>query len=337
MLVADLGCGRGTTTRMLADRLPAARVVAVDLSAALLAAAKQAAGCVPRGPVRSGRIFTGCLSRMTAAAWSSRRSACTTHHHPAASSRKSPAACSRAGRRSSRSSQRTATGNSTSSSPTLGLDPAATSRPSLYQAAHSRNITELAAASLSVRQVTHETHRFTFPALADVAEYLATSPKYDLPPALAGSPAALATALRQRIPDAPVTATSVVTYLIALRPPAGAAMSGPFVKHYPSSAARQAAEANYRWLAGLQSRLRLPELTAASGLVLCFERIDGRCARPEDLVMLAAHLGDVHGSAYATELHQARLNQPYPHGARPYAAVLPAQARRCRGARTPRW
>jgi hypothetical protein len=88
-------------------------------------------------------------------------------------------------------------------------------------------------------------------------------------------------------------------------------MSRPFVKHYPSSAGRQAAEANYRWLAGLQSRMRLPELMAASGPVLCFERIDGRCARPEDLVMLAAHLGDVHGSAYVTELHQARLNQPY--------------------------
>src|ERR1039458_7178252 len=30
-LVADVGCGRGTTTRMLARRLPAARVGAVDL------------------------------------------------------------------------------------------------------------------------------------------------------------------------------------------------------------------------------------------------------------------------------------------------------------------
>ena len=88
-------------------------------------------------------------------------------------------------------------------------------------------------------------------------------------------------------------------------------MSGPFVKYYPSSAARQAAEANYRWLAGLGSRVRLPALIAASGPVLCFERIDGRCARPEDLVVLAAHLGDVHGSAYVTELHQARLKQPY--------------------------
>ena len=88
-------------------------------------------------------------------------------------------------------------------------------------------------------------------------------------------------------------------------------MSRPFVKHYPSLAARQAAQANYRWLAGLHSRPRLPELTAANGPVLGFERIDGRCARPEDLGMLAAHLGDVHGSAHAAELHQARLNQPY--------------------------
>jgi hypothetical protein len=88
-------------------------------------------------------------------------------------------------------------------------------------------------------------------------------------------------------------------------------MSRPFVKQYASSAARQTAEANYRWLVGLESRLRLPALTAASGPVLCFERVDGRCARPEDLVMLAAHLGDVHGSGYVAELYQARLNQPY--------------------------
>jgi SAM-dependent methyltransferase len=99
-----------------------------------------------------------------------------------------------------------------------GLDPAATSRPSLYQAAHSGNISALAGGSLTVRHIAHETHRFTFPALADVAEYLATSPKYDLPSALAGNPAALATALRQRVPDAPVTTTSVVTYLVAVRP-----------------------------------------------------------------------------------------------------------------------
>ncbi len=88
-------------------------------------------------------------------------------------------------------------------------------------------------------------------------------------------------------------------------------MNRPFVKHYPSSAARQAAEANYLWLAELPSRPHVPKLAAASGPILCFERIEGRCARPEDLVMLAAYLGDVHGSAHAAELHQARLNQPH--------------------------
>jgi hypothetical protein len=101
-----------------------------------------------------------------------------------------------------------------------GLDPRAESRPSLYQAAHSGNIESLASASLDVRQVTHETHRFLFPALTDVADYLSTSPKYDLPPGLAADPAALAAALRQRMADDPVTATSIVTYLTAVRAPA---------------------------------------------------------------------------------------------------------------------
>ena len=54
VLVADLGCGRGTTTRMLAGRLPAARVAAVDLSAALLAASKRRLAGSPRaGAVRA--------------------------------------------------------------------------------------------------------------------------------------------------------------------------------------------------------------------------------------------------------------------------------------------
>jgi SAM-dependent methyltransferase len=104
-----------------------------------------------------------------------------------------------------------------------GLDPAAESRPSLYQAAHSGNIELLAATSLDVREVIHETHQFVFPILTAVAGYLSTSPKYDLPLSLTGHPAALAAALRERAPDEPVTATSVVTYLSAIRAPAAAA------------------------------------------------------------------------------------------------------------------
>ena len=217
MFVADLGCGRGTTTRMLTERLPAARVVAVDLSAALLAASKRRlAGSLRAGTVRADfhRLpFPDASCALVVAAF------CLYHSPSSGSVITEITRCLLPGGTaifavksadSYRELDQLVAGSR--------LDPAATSRPSLYQAAHSRNITELAAASLSVRQVTHETHRFTFPAVADVAEYLATSPKYDLPPALAGSSAALATALRQRIPDEPVTATSVVTYLVAIKP-----------------------------------------------------------------------------------------------------------------------
>lgn len=219
VLVADLGCGRGTTTRMLADRLPAARVVAVDLSAALLAATNRRLAASPRaGAVRADfhlLPFPDNSCGLVVAAF------CLYHSPSPCSVITEITRCLLPGGTAifavkSADSYRELDQLVADSR----LDPAATRRPSLYQAAHSRNITELAAVSLSVQQVTHETHRFTFPALADVAEYLATSPKYDLPPALAGSPAALATALRQRIPDAPVTATSVATYLVALRPPA---------------------------------------------------------------------------------------------------------------------
>ena len=218
VLVADLGCGRGTTTRMLADRLPATRVVAVDLSAALTATSRRRLAQSPRaGTVRADfhRLpFPDDSCGLVVAAF------CLYHSPSPGSVITEITRCLRPGGTAIFAVKSADSYTELDQLVAVsGLDPAATSRrPSLYQAAHSGNITELAAASLSVRLVTHETHRFTFPALADVAEYLATSPKYDLPPALAGNPAALATALRQRVPDAPVTATSVVTYLVAHRP-----------------------------------------------------------------------------------------------------------------------
>jgi aminoglycoside phosphotransferase (APT) family kinase protein len=82
-------------------------------------------------------------------------------------------------------------------------------------------------------------------------------------------------------------------------------------KRYRDAETRRDATANYRWLAGLDSPLRLPRLVAISGLDLHFERVAGRHARPTDLVGLARHLGDVHGAAYVQELHRARLPLPY--------------------------
>jgi Ser/Thr protein kinase RdoA (MazF antagonist) len=88
-------------------------------------------------------------------------------------------------------------------------------------------------------------------------------------------------------------------------------MTRRVIKHYPDIAARQRAEANYRWLTGLNGPAHLPALLGASGTDLCFEHIDGHHAHPEDLTMLATHLGDVHGAAYAAELHHARLDSAH--------------------------
>lgn len=102
-----------------------------------------------------------------------------------------------------------------------GLDPCALARPSLYQAAHSGNLPDLAAEHLTVQRVIHETHRFAFNDLTHTAEYLATSPKYGLPARLAAEPEALAAALRERVDDQPVTTSSIVTYVVATRPEKG--------------------------------------------------------------------------------------------------------------------
>lgn len=217
VLVADLGCGRGTTTRMLAGRLPAATIIAVDLSAALLADARmRLPGSCHVGAIQADfhRLpFPDSACGLVVAAF------CLYHSPSPSRVITEIARCLFPG------GTAIFTVKSADSYTELdelvagsGLDPAATRRPSLYQAAHSGNITELAAASLSVRQVTHETHRFTFPTLNDVAGYLATSPKYNLPPALTGNPDALTVALRRCVDDAPVIATSVVTYVVATRP-----------------------------------------------------------------------------------------------------------------------
>jgi ubiquinone/menaquinone biosynthesis C-methylase UbiE len=221
-LIADLGCGRGTTTRMLAERLPSARVIGADLSAALLVAARQRLTGASRAAMVRADFhqlpFPDGFCNLVVAAF------CLYHARSPASVIAEIARCLVPGGTAiiavkSADSYRELDQLIARSR----FDPAAETRPSLYQAAHSGNIESLAAVSFDVRQVIHETHRFVFPTLAAVAEYLSTSTKYDLPPSLAGHPAALAAALRQRTADEPVTATSVVTYLSAIHAPAKAA------------------------------------------------------------------------------------------------------------------
>ena len=88
-------------------------------------------------------------------------------------------------------------------------------------------------------------------------------------------------------------------------------MSGHYVKRYTSAPARNRAEANYRWLTRLQGPAHLPELRYSGERELRFQHIEGRHALPADLTMLAAHLGDVHGSVHQAELRKAELQKPY--------------------------
>jgi len=214
--VADLGCGRGTTTRLLASRLPAAAIAAIDLSAAMLATARgRLAGpsrhvSLVRADIHRLPLRDGCCDVIVAAF-------CLYHSAVPESVIAEIARCLRPGGTAilavkSRDSYR----ELDELMAAAGIDPDAASRPSLYETAHSGNIAELTAANLVIGQVIDETHQFTFPALADAARYLATSPKYGLP--ADENPAALARALKRRLPEQAVTATSVVTYLVATRP-----------------------------------------------------------------------------------------------------------------------
>jgi SAM-dependent methyltransferase len=214
--VADIGCGRGTTTRMLAQRLPAADVIAIDLSAAMLAVVQDrlAAGwhaAAVRADFGQLPLASGTCDVAVAAF-------CLYHAACPGQVIGEIARCLRAGGMAILATK------STDSYRELdhlvaeaGLDPDALSRPSLYQAAHSGNLAALTSRHMDVQQVIHHPHRFAFASLDCAAEYLATSPKYDLPAALVADPAAIAAVLRQRLPEGPITATSTVSYVTAIR------------------------------------------------------------------------------------------------------------------------
>jgi hypothetical protein len=88
-------------------------------------------------------------------------------------------------------------------------------------------------------------------------------------------------------------------------------MSRQYVKRYASAADSNRAEGNYRWLTRLLGPAHLPELHFSGERELRFEHVEGRHARPADLTMLAAHLGEVHGGVYNAELRTAELPRPY--------------------------
>lgn len=214
----EIGCGRGTTSLVVADRLNPATLTLIDLSAALLTAARDRLGASPvlasyiRAdfhdiPVRDHTcqlvIAAFCL-----------------YHSP-----RPDTVVREIGRCLAPGGIAILVTKSADSYYELdqllvasGLDPQATSRPSLYATAHNGNLEQLARRSLTVQRLLHQEHSFRFEEFTHVAQYLATSPKYELPERVRDKPAELATALRRALPEEPVTATSTVTYLVATKP-----------------------------------------------------------------------------------------------------------------------
>jgi SAM-dependent methyltransferase len=151
----DLGCGRGTTTYLLAQRLPQWNISAVDLSAALLAVARSRTPGPSLAAVRADfhhLPFASASCDLAVAAF------CLYHSPDPGQVIREIARCLKPGGTfitavKSADSYRELDHIVARSR----LDPSALERPSLYQTAHSGNIEQITAASLTLRKVVHET------------------------------------------------------------------------------------------------------------------------------------------------------------------------------------
>jgi ubiquinone/menaquinone biosynthesis C-methylase UbiE len=218
-VVVDIGCGRGSSSQTLAVRLRPARLVGIDASAAMLTEARRRMADTVgtsgvswiQGDFHRLPLRTGSCSLAVAAF-------CLYHSARPEQVIAEIARCLVPG---GLTVLVTKSADSYHQLDDLvasaGLDHAACTRTSLYSTAHSGNLVTLAATALQVCHVEHEQHRFTFTSLRHVAEYLATSPKYQMPAVLLGRADAIAAALTAAVPDEPLETESTVTYVVARR------------------------------------------------------------------------------------------------------------------------
>jgi SAM-dependent methyltransferase len=216
--IADVGCGRGTSTLHLARKLRPHRLIAIDQSLKLLEITRQRAltDGFAMEAVRADfhRLpLAGETLDLVVAAF-------CLYHSP------NPAEVVAGIRRCLRP-----TGHAIIVTKSIdsyreidrvmvdtGLDSKAAYRPSLYDTFHTANAEGIVAAALRIEIVVHRLHVFRFDTPEQLAIYLSTTPKYSLPEALmSGNGAPLASALRRLHPLFPLTATSTVTYLVAAR------------------------------------------------------------------------------------------------------------------------
>ncbi|WP_058043956.1 class I SAM-dependent methyltransferase [Streptomyces roseifaciens] len=215
-LVVDIGCGRGTTTRVLAEQLRPTSLVGVDLAPALLADARDRVGRQREVRAEFVQADFHQLPLADGSAGAVVAAFCL-YHSPQPERALAEIARVLAG--DGLAVLVTKSLNSYREMDALiaaaGLDPRAEQHESLYAAAHSGNLVGLTGTSLEVIKTEHEEHRFTFGGLDHAAEYLATNPKYHLSPGLYGNPSALAEALHEALPEQPITTSSVITYVVA--------------------------------------------------------------------------------------------------------------------------
>ncbi|MEV5407301.1 class I SAM-dependent methyltransferase [Thermopolyspora sp. NPDC052614] len=216
VLIADIGCGRGTTTRVLAKRFPSAALLAIDASAAMLIDARARLSQVAAATYVQADFH--CLPLpddtcdLVVAAF-------CLYHSP--EPRRPIAEIARVLKPGGIAILVTKSANSYRELDRLvaeaDLDMDAPNRPSLYATAHSGNLATLLPPSLRAVHLEHEQHTFVFADLGHVADYLATTPKYELPSGLTGNSEAISAQLRTRLTERPVRATSTVTFLLARR------------------------------------------------------------------------------------------------------------------------
>jgi SAM-dependent methyltransferase len=217
--ILDVGCGRGSLALRLAQQYPETELTCIDQSAPLLQVVRDRLGRFGR----SANLIVADFHRLpvpTHHADLATAAFCLYHSRQPVTAIAEIARCVRPG------GYLIVTTKSADSYEAIhqivahsGLDREATQRPSLYQSFHTDNAeTAVRAAGLSTVKRLDQEHTFRFQDHGHLAEYVATCPQYQLPPALLGQPQRLVALLTERVPDTDLTATSTVTYLLVQRP-----------------------------------------------------------------------------------------------------------------------
>lgn len=221
-VIADIGCGTGHPTRTLAQHFRHARLLALDVSAPMLTAARAHLRehlATDADRVTYLRADFHHLP-LTDAAYHAAVAVFCLYHSPHPD--RAIAEIARCLIPGGAAVLVTKAADSYHELDDLvaatGLDPAATHRRSLYETADSARLPALTATALTVQAVLHDRHVFRFRDAPHLAEYLITVPKYQLPEPVRTVPGALAAELRRRRGDGPVTTTSTITCIVARRP-----------------------------------------------------------------------------------------------------------------------